>query len=306
MLLRLHRRSTAIKKSATDQVFLAVNSLFLALILLIVVYPVWYAVMASFSDPTAVSRGQLTFLPIGFDLSAYRKVFAYERVMLGYRNTLLYTVTGTVVNTLMVIITAYPLSRRDLWGRGVLTRLFVFTMYFSGGLIPSYLLIRDLHLYNTMWALILPGCISMYNVIIMRSFFSNSLPFEIQEAAMIDGCSNIRMLNTIVIPLSMPVIAVILLYHAVGYWNTYFSALIYLSDSKKYPLQLVLRDILIASQVQEMMDTSETAESLVQQALLANSLKYTLIVVSSVPVIVIYPFLQKYFARGITLGAVKG
>ena len=299
-------RGTAIRKAKADRVFIAVNSFFLVLIVFVVLYPVWYALMASFSDPTAVTRGELVFLPIGFDLSAYRKVFAFERIMTGYMNTLLYTFVGTLVNTIMVILTAYPLSRSDLWGKKTLTKLFVFTMYFSGGMIPSYLLIRELGLYNTMWALILPGCISMHNVIITRSFFEHSLPHEIQEAGLIDGCNNFRLLLTIVLPLSMPVIAVILLYHAVGYWNSYFGALIYLSDSKKYPLQLVLRDILISSQVHEMMDTNESAESIVQQALLANSIKYALIVVSSVPVIVIYPFLQKYFAKGIMLGAVKG
>ena len=295
-----------IQKTRADRIFLGCNAIFLALILILVVYPVWYALAASISDPLAVSRGELVFLPRGFDLSAYRKVFSYQRVMTGYRNTILYTTVGTIVNTLMVIITAYPLSRKDLYGTKLLTKLFVFTMYFSGGLIPTYLLVRDLGLYNSMWSLILPGCISVYNVIIMRSYFTNSLPYEIQEAAMIDGCSNIRMLIKIVMPLSMPVIAVILLYHAVGYWNTYFSALIYLADAEKYPLQLVLRDILISSQVSEMMDSMDSADSVIQQALLANSIKYSLIVVSSVPVIVIYPLLQKYFEKGIMLGSVKG
>lgn len=306
MIARKNSLSRAVRQSRSDQIFLACNALFLLLILVVVIYPVWYAFIASFSDPLAVSRGELTLLPIGFDLSAYKKVFRYQRVMTGYRNTIVYTLTGTLVNTLMVIITAYPLSRKDLYGRKLLTKLFVFTMYFSGGLIPTYLLVRNIGLYNSMWALILPSCISMYNVIIMRSYFTNSLPYEIQEAAMIDGCANIEMLVKIVLPLSMPVIAVILLYHAVGYWNTYFSALIYLSDADKYPLQMVLRDILISSQISEFMDSSESSESVIQQALLANSLKYALIVVSSVPVIVIYPLLQKYFEKGIMLGAVKG
>ncbi|MDD6883988.1 MAG: carbohydrate ABC transporter permease [Eubacteriales bacterium] len=306
MIARKNSLSRAVRQSRSDRIFLACNALFLLLILVVVIYPVWYAFIASFSDPLAVSRGELTLLPIGFDLSAYKKVFRYQRVMTGYRNTIVYTLTGTLVNTLMVIITAYPLSRKDLYGRKLLTKLFVFTMYFSGGLIPTYLLVRNIGLYNSMWALILPSCISMYNVIIMRSYFTNSLPYEIQEAAMIDGCANIEMLVKIVLPLSMPVIAVILLYHAVGYWNTYFSALIYLSDADKYPLQMVLRDILISSQISEFMDSSESSESVIQQALLANSLKYALIVVSSVPVIVIYPLLQKYFEKGIMLGAVKG
>ena len=306
MIARKNSLSRAVRQSRSDRIFLACNALFLLLILVVVIYPVWYAFIASFSDPLAVSRGELTLLPIGFDLSAYKKVFRYQRVMTGYRNTIVYTLTGTLVNTLMVIITAYPLSRKDLYGRKLLTKLFVFTMYFSGGLIPTYLLVRNIGLYNSMWALILPSCISMYNVIIMRSYFTNSLPYEIQEAAMIDGCANIEMLVKIVLPLSMPVIAVILLYHAVGYWNTYFSALIYLSDADKYPLQMVLRDILISSQISEFMDSSESSESIIQQALLANSLKYALIVVSSVPVIVIYPLLQKYFEKGIMLGAVKG
>ena len=194
------RHGTSIRKSRSDRIFLLFNGVFLGFILFIVVYPVWYAFAASFSEPLAVSRGELVLLPVGFDLSAYQKVFSFQRVMTGYANTLLYTSVGTVVNTVMVILTAYPLSRRDLWGKKLLTRLFVFTMYFSGGMIPSYLLIRELGLYNTMWALILPGCISMHNVIITRSFFEHSLPQEIQEAGMIDGCNNFRLLLKIVLP----------------------------------------------------------------------------------------------------------
>ena len=192
-----------------------------------------------------------------------------------------------------------PINKRE-------SLLFTFTMFFSGGTIPTYMTMKNLGTLNTIWAMILPGAVNVMNLIIARTYFANSVPYEIQEAAMIDGCSNIRMLIKIVMPLSMPVIAVILLYHAVGYWNTYFSALIYLADAEKYPLQLVLRDILISSQVSEMMDSMDSADSVIQQALLANSIKYSLIVVSSVPVIVIYPLLQKYFEKGIMLGSVKG
>ncbi len=297
---------TKVKMLRADLVFQCVNGFILIVITFLVLYPVWYAFISSFSDPELVARGQIVLLPRGFNLQGYQKVFQHDKIMTGYANTLLYTVVGTLINTTMTLLCAYPLSRADLWGRKWITKLIVFTMYFSGGLIPTYFVVRDLGLYNTMWALILPNCISVTNMIIMRTYFVNSVPFEMQEAGMLDGASNLAILIRIVLPLSMPVVSVILLYSAVGYWNSYFSALIYLSDAKKYPLQLVLRDILITSQMTDMVDTAETAESLMDMATLANSIKYAVVVVASVPMLILYPFIQKYFKKGIMLGAVKG
>jgi putative aldouronate transport system permease protein len=204
----------------------------------------------------------------------------------------------------MTIAAAYPLSRRDFVGRGVLTVFMVFTMFFSGGLIPTFILVRDLGMYNSMWALILPSAVSVWNVSIMRTFFQTSVPFEIQEAAMIDGCSNIGILVRIVLPLSLPIILVMIMFYSVSHWNSFFSALIYLTDRAKYPLQVILREILIQDHMGEMIDTFD--EGIIRQMLLAEGLKYAVVVVANLPVLMIYPFIQKYFIKGMTLGGLKG
>jgi putative aldouronate transport system permease protein len=246
----------------------------------------------------------MLFWPEGFTLKAYERVFQNVDIMRGYGNTILYTLIGTAINLVMTILAAYPLSRKDLAGRNALMMLFVFTMYFSGGLIPSYLIIKSLGMVNTFWALIIPNAVGVWNIIIMRTFFQHTLPHELHEAAVIDGCSNFQLLMKIVLPLSMPVIAVMVLFYSVGHWNSYFSALIYLSDRDKYPLQLILREILVQNQTQEMMQMSE--ESATQQALMAASIKYAVVIVANLPVLLLYPFLQKYFVKGMMIGAIKG
>lgn len=292
------------QQSRADKAFEAVNLFLLVCIVIVVLYPLVFVAFASISDPAAVINGDMLFWPEGFTLKAYERVFQNVDIMRGYGNTILYTLIGTAINLVMTILAAYPLSRKDLAGRNALMMLFVFTMYFSGGLIPSYLIIKSLGMVNTFWALIIPNAVGVWNIIIMRTFFQHTLPHELHEAAVIDGCSNFQLLMKIVLPLSMPVIAVMVLFYSVGHWNSYFSALIYLSDRDKYPLQLILREILVQNQTQEMMQMSE--ESATQQALMAASIKYAVVIVANLPVLLLYPFLQKYFVKGMMIGAIKG
>jgi putative aldouronate transport system permease protein len=276
----------------------------LTAVLIMVIYPLVFVISASFSDALLVMQGKVWLWPRGFNLDAYKRVFQNSDILMGYRNVIFYTVLGTAINVVLTIAGAYPMSRKDFVGRNALMLFITFTMFFNGGLIPTYMVIKGLGLVNTFWALLLPGAISVWNLIIMRTFFQNTIPVELQESAVIDGASNFRILFSLVLPLSIPVIAVIVLYYAVGHWNAYFSALIYLSDRSQYPLQLFLREILVMNQMQDMMEgASETAA---QQQMLAESLKYAVIIVSSIPVLLLYPLLQRYFVKGVMIGAIKG
>jgi len=243
-------------------------------------------------------------------VEAYKKVFSHKDIMMGYKNTIIYTMIGTAINLIMTILAAYPLSRKDFYGRGWITAIFAFTMFFSGGLIPTYLVVKNLGMIDTIWALIIPTAVSTYNIVIMRTYFSTSIPYELQEAALIDGCSNTKILLKIMLPLATPIIAVMVLFYAVGHWNAYFNAIIYLTDRNKFPLQLILREILIQNQTEKLLQSSGAAgvdiESVARQQMLAESLKYAVIVVASVPMLILYPILQKYFVKGIMLGALKG
>lgn len=287
-----------------DLLFNAVNSVLLAVITIVVLYPLIFVVSASFSNPMLILQGKVWLWPQGFNVEAYRRVFQNADIMMGYRNTLWYTLIGTAVNVVMTVAGAYPLSRKDFRGRNVLTAIFTFTMFFSGGLIPTYLVIKSLGLVDNFWVMIIPNAVSVWNLIIMRSFFQNSIPQELHEAAFSDGCSNVGTLVRIILPLSMPVLAVTTLFYGVSHWNAFFNALIYLSDHNKYPLQLILREILIANQMQNMMDGS--SESMAEQMMMAESLKYAVIIVASVPMLMVYPFIQRYFVSGVMLGAIKG
>jgi len=285
-----------------DHVFDVVNYFILSLVTILVLYPLVFVLSASFSSPAAVIEGQVWLLPKQVNVQSYIRVFQDDGIMRGYINTLIYTCAGTAVNMLLTIGAAYPLSRKDFVGRHMLTMIFAFTMFFSGGLIPTYLLVKNLGLLNSIWAIILPSAVSMWNIIIMRTFFQG-IPVELQESAQIDGCTNLRMLWSIILPLSMPVIAVMLLFYGIGHWNSFFNALIYLSDSQKYPLQLILRQILLQNQMGSMVSGSETS---VDQLMLTEGLKYAVIIVSSLPVLLLYPFLQRYFVKGVMIGAIKG
>ncbi|WP_336764605.1 carbohydrate ABC transporter permease [Paenibacillus sp. USHLN196] len=276
----------------------------LAVVSLVVLYPVFFVGIASISNPENVMRGEVWLWPQELSLVGYERLFANSELMKGYGNTLLYTVAGTLLNLVMTIAAAYPLSRADFSGRTVFTVLIVFTMFFGGGMIPTYLLIKDLGMLDTFWVMIIPSALSVWNMLIMKTFFQNSIPKEIQEAAFMDGCSNIKVLMRIVLPLSGPVLAVMVLFYAVGHWNSYFNALIYLSDRDKYPLQLFLREILVQGQMQEMVDISD--DSLGRSMMDAEAIKYAAVIITNLPMLILYPFLQKYFIKGVMIGAVKG
>ncbi|MCV4231038.1 carbohydrate ABC transporter permease [Virgibacillus sp. LDC1] len=293
-----------VKESAGDRLFDIINYILLAIVLIIVLYPLIFVAVASISNPAAVVKGEVWLLPKEINFTGYEKVFANKEILNGYMNTILYTVAGTIVNVGMTILAAYPLSRKDFRGRNIFTALFVFTMFFSGGLIPTYLIVKDLGMTNTMWALIIPNAVAVWNIIIMRTFFQQSIPFEIQESAQIDGCGNFKILLRIILPLSMPILAVMTLFYSVAHWNSFFSALIYLTERDKYPLQLFLREILIQSNMQDMIQTSE--ESLAKTIMEAESIKYALVIVANLPILLLYPFLQRYFVKGMVIGAIKG
>lgn len=292
------------KRSKEDIVIDTFVYALLAIITVVVAYPLIYVISASLSNPAEVINGNVMLLPKGITIEGYMRVFKDEAILTGYRNTILYTVIGTFVNIIVTIITAYPLSRKDFVGRNVIMLILTFTMFFGGGLIPTYLVIKTLGLIDNFWVMILPGVISVYNVIIARTFFQSSIPIELQEAAMIDGCSNFKILRLIVIPLAKPIIAVLVLYYGVAHWNAFFTALIYLSDKDKFPLQLILREILLQNQMTDMLDLGSS--SVAEQQMWGEGIKYAIIIVSSLPVILIYPLIQRYFVKGVMIGALKG
>ncbi|UPK45150.1 carbohydrate ABC transporter permease [Paenibacillus pabuli] len=301
--------SSAVKESRSDKLFLWCNYIYLTIALIIVLYPLLYIISASISDPKFVSSGEMWLLPKGITFEGYARVFENTNIWIGYKNTIIYTVLGTLVNLMVTLPAAYALSRSDFAGRGFFMAMFMVTMFFGGGLVPSYLLVKDLGMVNSIWALILPGAASIWNIIVCRTFFQSTIPKELQEAAHIDGCTNTRLFIRIVLPLSMPIIAVMALFYGVGHWNSYFSAMIYLNDSSKYPLQLFLRQILVlqemAAQGGGAIDTS-SATAMNSKAEIAALVKYAVIIVSTLPVIAIYPFLQRYFVQGVMIGSVKG
>lgn len=296
---------TNIQKTTEDKIFSFVAHFLAFIALVLVAYPLIFVVSASFSNPDLVMKEQVKFLPKDVSLAAYRRVFANKDIMMGYKNTIIYTIVGTAVNLVLTVMGAYPLSRKELPARNFFMFMISFTMFFGGGLIPTYLVIKRLNLVNNFWVMILPGAVSAYNLILVRTFFQTSIPSEIEEAAVIDGCNNIQALIKIVLPLSIPILSVMVIFYSVGHWNAYFNALIYLTDRPKLPLQLILREILVQSQVSgDMMDAG--AEDLYDQMLLAEIIKYAVAVVASVPVLLLYPILQKYFIKGIMVGAIKG
>lgn len=286
-----------------DRIFMVFNDLFLLGILLIVLYPLIYILSSSFSSPQAVSTGQVRILPVDFSLRGYKEVFQYPNVFRSYINSIFYTVFGTIISLTMTVAAAYPLYYRTFSGKKFITFLFTFTMIFSGGMIPNYILNSRLNLINTFWVLIIPNAISVFNLIIIRSFFENNIPEEMNEAAKLDGCSQFGFLMKIVLPLSKPILAVVSLYYAVERWNAYFDAFIYLKNEKLYPLQIVLRRILVLN---------ETDSMIVDPTLMAarqgmsDLLKFSLIIISSLPLILAYPLVSKHFTKGVLQGAVKG
>ncbi len=292
------------KEIGADRVFNIINVIISVLIMLFSFYPLYFVLIASFSDPALVTSGKVWILPARITFDGYKQILAYSDLWLGYGNTILYTVIGTFINIVFTVTGAYALSRRDIPARGFFIKMFVFTMLFSGGLIPTYLLIKALGLYNNFWVMILPGALSVWNFLIAKSYFEANIPNELLEAAKIDGCSDIRFFVSVVLPISKVILAVLVIYYSVSHWNAYFNAMIYLKDRWKWPLQLVLRQILITAQNTDEL-TVNTAD--VMKALnLAESMKYGVIILASLPVMAMYPFFQKYFIKGVMIGSIKG
>ena len=289
-----------IRMSKGEKVFYAVDYALIVLVVIVTLYPFLYILSASFSDPFAVVGGDVILFPKGFNLEAYKNVFSSDEIWYSYRNTLWYVVVGTAVNIFMTTIMAYPLSRRKFSGRKAINLFVAFTMFFSAPLVPTFLVVKGVGLINSMWALVIPTAIDSFYLIIMRSFFEE-LPESIFEAATIDGCNDIQILYKIVIYLSGPVLAVMVLFYAVYHWNSYFGALLYLNSDKKYPIQMILRKILIGLDANKMAGQAYDRKDLVTM-----SVRYATIVVSTVPILFIYPFLQRYFVKGVMIGAVKG
>ncbi len=276
-----------------------------ALVFLIIAYPLYFVIIASVSDSTLVSTGKVLLFPKGFSLFGYQEIFQDSRIWVGYKNTMIYSLLGTLVNLLLTIPAAYVLSRQEFRARRFLMFFFVFTMFFNGGLIPTYLLMKDLQLIDTMWVFIIPFSVNVFNLIITRTFFESNIPKELYEAAQIDGCSHFTFFIKIVLPLSKAVISVIGLYYLVWHWNDFFTGLIYVRDYSLQPLQIVLRDILISNQVfAEGAGSGGAAGGYAQKY--ADQIKYGVIIVSTLPILIVYPFIQKYFEKGVMIGSVKG
>lgn len=292
------------KIKSSDAVFNAGIDLLLIICLLIVALPLIYITSASFSSPSAVVSGKVWLLPVDFSLEGYKAVFKNSKILTGYGNTIFYTVVGTAVNVVFTVMAAYPISRKDMPGRNIFAFMFTFTMVFSGGLIPTYLLHMKLGTLNTRWMMILPTVIGVWNLMLARNYFQNSVSSELLEAAQIDGCNDIQYLIKVLLPLSKPILAVLVLFYAVEHWNAFFNAFIYLNDQKLMPLQVILREILVANQV----DPSSILdpETMAAKEGLSDLLKYSTILVANVPIWCLYPFVQKYFVKGVMVGAVKG
>lgn len=290
--------------SLNDKIFYSVVAVILTLFFILVLYPCVFVISASISSGTAVQSGKVVLFPVDFSLEGYKTVFNTTTVWIGFGNSLFYTVVGTIINIAMTMTAAYCLSRYDFPGRNGFMLIFTFTMFFSGGLIPTYIVIQKLGILNTRWALLLPGAIGVYNLIVARTFIVNTIPGELLEASQIDGCSDFKYYIRVVLPLSKAIIAVLVLFYGVGHWNAYFNAMIYLHNKSLYPLTLYLREILMSSQIDP--STVQDPELQAKLADMAGVIKYSLIMVSMIPILIIYPFVQKYFVKGVMIGSVKG
>ena len=296
----MHRR---VQNSRGDKIYYVIAYTIVTLLTLVVLLPMLFVVSASFSSGSAVTAGKVWLWPVNPTLYNYQAVLRYKNVWIGYRNTIFYTGAGTLINIIVTLLCAYPLARKNLKYRGFFTAIFTFTMIFSGGMIPGYINIRDLGIMNTVWAMLLPGAMSVYNMIIARTFIQSTIPDELLEASKLDGCNDTQFFFRVVLPLSKAIIAVLGIYYAVGHWNSYFNAFLYLTNQKLYPLQIFLRSILLQNNIDsDLMDE----DMLKQLQNLQEVLKYAIIVVSTAPLMMIYPFVQKYFVKGVMIGSVKG
>lgn len=294
----------SLKLSKSDTLFIWINESILVLSFLLVAYPLIYIISSSFSAPHAVISGKVFLWPVDFSLEGYIAIFKHKRIISGYGNTLFYTLFGTFINVILTILAAYPLSRKRFIGRNALMFLFTFTMIFHGGLIPTYLMVQQLGMVNTRWALLIPNAIGVWNVIITRTYFQNTIRNELMEAAQLDGCNHFRFLLNIVLPLSKAITAVLVLFYAVSHWNSFFDSFIYLSREELYPLQIILRDILVMNSIDPSM--IEEPETMVAKQGMADLLRYSLIIAASLPVWCVYPIIQKHFVKGVMIGAIKG
>jgi putative aldouronate transport system permease protein len=295
-----------VENTGKDKVFNWIVYLAMGLYAFITLLPLIFVIANSFSSPEMVYRGEVGLWPKEFSLAGYERVFKHEQIIRGYLNTLLYTLIGTVIQLVLQFTCAYPLSRRDLKGKNIVNLYLVITMFINGGMIPTYFVVKNLGMINTIWAMIIPGCVGVYNIIIIRTYITSSISWEYQEAAMIDGAGPIRTFLTIIIPLCKPIIAVMTLYAIVGYWNSYFNSLLYLTDDKYWPLQRVLTRILISSNTGDIGTGGAGQLGQQEQAILSESLKYVTIVVSTLPILLIYPFFQRFFEKGLMVGGLKG
>lgn len=292
-----------IKEAKEDRIFSILVVAIAIVLAVITAYPLFYTLMASISDPLEIVSGKLVVFPHKTTLKAYSAVLSNPDIIIGYRNTIIYTFVGTLINLVMTTMAAYPLSRKDIKGKKLMTIAITITMFFSGGMIPTYITIKKLSMINTVWSMLLPGAINVTNMLIMKNYFEYSVPDDLIEAAAIDGCSNTRTLINIVLPVSKSIIGVLTVYYFVGHWNSYFNALLYLTDKSKYPLQVFLRQMLIQETIAS---DSMTGDSIAELALLSETMKYSLIVVASLPALAIYPMMQKFFDKGIMIGSIKG
>ena len=298
------KHKNTIRLSRQDRIFETVSYTILILLSLLILYPIYFIVIASFSSPQMVNAGQVFLIPKGITWDGYQKIFSYSQLWTGYRNTLFYTLLGTVLNVSITMLTAYPMSRRNFYGKKFFLFYMMFTMYFGGGLIPTYLVCQKLHLVNRWPIMVILGMISISNTIVCITFMKSSIPNELYEAAYIDGISHFQNFLQIVLPLSKPIIAVMCLYYGVGHWNDYWKGMIYLNDQTLYPLQLILRGILTLDQIDASMLTDY--EDIIRLQNQKELIKYGSIIVSTIPMLVIYPFLQKYFVKGVMVGSLKG
>jgi putative aldouronate transport system permease protein len=294
------------RSTLSDRLFEGFLYAGLALALLVVLYPLYFVLIASISDPVLANMGQVWIVPRGVTLEGYRTIISDRNILTGYWNSVLYTVAGTALNLALTVTAAYALSRRDLVGRGVIMGLLVFTMFFSGGLIPLFLLVRRLGLYDTfpVMILVMPNAVSVFNLIVARTFFASNVPQELLDAAEIDGCSDFRFLASVVIPISGAIVAVLTVFYAVSHWNAFFGALVFLKSERRFPLQLILRGILLSYQLAQDMWVDEG--NAMRNQMLAESIKYGVIIVASLPVLILYPFVQRHYVRGVMLGSIKG
>lgn len=304
MNMRIKKNKNRIKGCMSDKIFDVVNVILLCLVFLAVAYPLLITISSSFSSGEALSKGKVWFLPVDFNIEGYKVVTQNKQVVTGLLNSVFYTVVGTAINMVVTVLAAYPLSRKDFAPRTFINLMFAFTMIFSGGIIPLYILVKDLGMFNTRWAMLIPGAISAWDMVLVRTYFTNGIPDSIFESARLDGCSDFKYLLNIAIPISLPTLAVVTLYYAVAHWNNFFSAYMYLQKAELKPLQVVLRDILLMSQTEDLAPTTDSASNQIES--LNEILKYSLVVVSSIPMAALYLCTQKYFTKGIMAGSVKG